>query len=346
MESEEKTQQQRIAALWQALEQEHKAPQSTEIPYLSDLTVEDAARLVQLWLRLPAEERRRLAASLVRLAEGDFSLDFTAIFRLALHDPDAAVRASAIEGFGEDEDARLIPQLARFLLEDEAEEVRVMAAQCLGHFVLLGELEKIRPQPFEMACEALLAAHHNPQETMEVRRRALESLAYASLPALPEMLQMAYSHPEVLLRLSAVFAMGRSADPRWKEAVIQELHNPDPSMRYEAARACGELVAAAALHELVELTEDVDSEVQEAALWALGQIGGELARGTLERHLHSTNEALQEAANAALNELEFLHGDPTRFLGLPEDFVGESDTRWGELFTPPGAAGDWPEDEE
>jgi len=346
MESEEKTQQQRIAALWQTLEQEHKAPQSTEIPYLSALTVEDAARLAQLWPRLPAAERRRLVASLVQLAEGDFSLDFAAIFRLALHDLDATVRASAIEGFWEDEDAQLIPQLTRFLLEDEAEEVRVMAAQCLGHFVLLGELEKIRPRPFEMACEALLAAHNNPQETLEVRRRALESLAYASLPAFPELLQTAYAHPAAPLRLSAVFAMGRSADPRWKETVIQELHNPDPAMRYEAARACGELAAAAALHELVELTEDVDSEVQEAALWALGQIGGELARGTLERHLHSTNEALQEAAGAALNELEFLHGDPTHFLGLPEDFVGESDTRWEELFMASDADEDWPEDEE
>lgn len=346
MESEERTQQQRIAALWQALEQEHQAPQSTEMPYLSDLTVEDATRLAQLWPRLPVAERRRLAESLVQLAEGDFSLDFTTIFRLALHDSDATVRASAIGGLWEDEDTRLIPQLTRLLLEDGSEEVRAVAAQCLGHFVLLGELEKIHPRSFEAACEALLTAHHNPQETLEVRRRALESLAYASLPALPALLQTACAHPEAPLRLSAIFAMGRSADPRWKETVIQELRSPDPAMRYEAARACGELAAGDALHELVELTEDVDSEVQEAALWALGQIGGELARGTLEQHLNSDNEALHEAANAALNELEFLHGDPIHFLGLPEDFVGESDTHWEELFMSSDTTGDWPEDEE
>ena len=332
--------------MWQALEQEHQAPQSTEIPYLSGLTIEDAARLAQLWPRLPVAERRRLTESLVPLAEGDFSLDFTTIFRLALHDPDATVRASAIEGLWEDEDSRLIPQLTRLLLEDGAEKVRAVAAQCLDHFVLLGELEKIRPRPFEVACEALLAAHHNPQETIEVRRRALESLAYASLSALPELFQTAYTHPEALLRCSAIFAMGRSADPRWRGTVIQELHSPDPAMRYEAARACGELAAGDALHELVELTEDVDSEVQEAALWALGQIGGELARSTLEQHLNSDNEALHAAADAALNELEFLHGDPIHFLGRPEDFVGESDTRWEELFMPSDANGDWPEDEE
>jgi HEAT repeat protein len=61
--------------------------------------------------------------------------------------------------------------------------------------------------------------------------------------------------------------------------------------------------------ELEELADDADPEVQEAALWALGQIGGDRARKILERYCQAEDEAIQTAAEAALDELEFLHGN-------------------------------------
>ena len=64
---------------------------------------------------------------------------------------------------------------------------------------------------------------------------------------------------------------------------------------------------------LKELAEDVDSEVQEAALWALGQIGGDKARKILMQYCQAECEATREAAEAALDELEFLHGDLSDF---------------------------------
>jgi HEAT repeat protein len=111
------------------------------------------------------------------------------------------------------------------------------------------------------------------------------------------------------MRVSAIFAMGRSADARWAPQVKQELFSPNSEMRYEAARACGELQLSDTVTELRELAEDVDPEVQEAALWALGQIGGDKARQILERYCASDSEAIRTAAEAALDELEFLHGD-------------------------------------
>ena len=111
------------------------------------------------------------------------------------------------------------------------------------------------------------------------------------------------------MRISAVFAMGRSADPVWRELVVGELESPNPEMRYEAARACGELEISDALSTLIDLVEtDPDPEVQEMAIWALGRIGGKEARRVLEACCESENEALRQAAEEALDELDFLSG--------------------------------------
>jgi HEAT repeat protein len=263
------------------------------------------------------------------MAERDIHMDFAAVFRLAMKDTDSQVRAVAIDGLWESEDVRLVPQLAESLTEDQAEEVRVAAAQCLAHFVLLGELQKIRPEPFDTACRALLGRlDEADEESLEVRRRALESIAYAGLDEVEDLIWAAYGHPEELMRISAVFAMGRSADGQWIKQVMNNLHHPNPAMRYEAARAAGELSAEEAVPDLVELTEDVDVEVQQAALGALGQIGGSQARRTLQRYVTSDDEAVREAARAALRELEFFHGDIDRFFGPPEDFSGEGGEPW------------------
>jgi HEAT repeat protein len=103
--------------------------------------------------------------------------------------------------------------------------------------------------------------------------------------------------------------MGRSADSRWEQDVKRELFSINPEMRYEAARACGELQVSEAVSMLEELTEDTDTEVQEAAIWALGQIGGDRAREILEHYCHVGDEALRSAAEAAIEEFKFLHGD-------------------------------------
>ena len=95
--------------------------------------------------------------------------------------------------------------------------------------------------------------------------------------------------------------------------VQQELSNPIPELRYEAALACGKLQLRETVDELEELADDADPEVQEAALWALGQIGGEKARKVLERYCQARDEATRTAAEAAMDELEFLHGDLSDF---------------------------------
>lgn len=291
---------------------------------LSGLDREGAEQVREVWHTLPVDTRREVIMALVDVAESDFEADFGAIFRLALDDPDATVRQAAVEGLWEEEDVRLVPRLASCLREDPAPNVRAAAAALLGQFVLLGELGKIRPTPHQQAYAALLAAWRSADETLEVRRRALESLAYSGEEEVAEIISEAYRHAEEKMRVSAVFAMGRSADERWASIVLGELLSPSPEMRYEAARACGELGLEEAVARLIELVDDVDSEVQEAAIWALGQIGGDEARATLTRCLRSASEAVRDAAREALRELEFLHGDLGALL-LPFDLFDEDD---------------------
>lgn len=315
-------------ALWKALEQDRMMPGHAELEHLSGLLGDEIARIQNAWGNLDLEVRQMLARTLSHMAEADFAMDFSAIFRIALEDEDAEIRAVAVEGLYEVEDVRLVPVLAKMARHDPASEVRIAAVQTLAQFVLLGELEKIRPAPFHAAVQVLKEAHMDHEENAEVRRRAMESLAYTGDYDVPEMIAMAYKEGSEQMRTSAVFAMGRSADKIWGDIVRHELHNPDPEMRFEATRACGELQLQEAVKEIVELAEDVDTEIRAMALWSLGQIGGNLARRTLQRYIDSDNEAMQDAAREALQELEFFHGDLSTFFGPPDDFDGESDTTW------------------
>jgi HEAT repeat protein len=276
---------------------------------LSDLTRAEAQLFQEVWSLIDAGRRRWIIQSLVDIAEASFEVNFNPIFRLCLSDKDEVVCSRAIEGLWEDEDLALAGLLVRLLRDDPSESVRVAAATSLGRFVLLGELGKIEAVPAMMVEDALLGAIYDPHETLEVRRRALESIAYSGQAQVRDIIEMAYCDDEEAMRISAVFAMGRSADPLWREMVIAELDNPNPEMRYEAVRACGELEASAALSALIDRIEvDPDPEVQEMAIWALGCIGGKEARRVLEACCESEDEGLRQAAEEALDDLDFLGG--------------------------------------
>jgi len=317
-------------SLWQSLEALQSIPQAADLKQFSGLLAEDIQRLTAVWGNLPVDVRRGTVRAWNALAIEDFEMDFSAAFRIAMHDEDAEVRAAAISGMDEDEDARLIPQLSEILERDTAAAVRAAAARALAHFVLMGELDKILPRFFEIACTALVKAHGNLEEDLDVRRHALEALAYTNLHGTPEMIKAAYAHPEEKMRISAVLAMGRSADKRWAKIVCQELFNPLPEMRYEATYACGELALPEAVPTLIELVEDVNIDIQQMALWALGQIGGKQAQRTLEKYVDSDNPILRLAAHNALEELEFFHGDLATFFGPPTEFDGAGEVSWAE----------------
>ena len=98
--------------------------------------------------------------------------------------------------------------------------------------------------------------------------------------------------------------------------LIKELKSREPSLRYETAHACGELGDEAVVPHLICLLQDEDYQVQLAGLTALGKIGGSLAKRALLRCIKEGDAALEEAARAALENVEFPRRPPGLCLGI------------------------------
>lgn len=263
----------------------------------------DIKQFAQVWPGLPVEQRLKIIGILAEQAEANYELDFNALFRVAVSDADGQVRTVAIEGLWEDEEPALVRPLVQVLRSDPAVSARAAAAASLGRFVLLLDLEELDERYADLVRSSLVDTVGDPEEDLEVRRRAVESIAYWSDPSVADIIAEAYQSDDEAMRVSAVFAMGRSADNTWADTVCAELASENPAMRYEAARAAGELEIKAALPALIRLTSDRDREVQLAAVTSLGQIGGQRAKEVLQRCARSNDEALNLAAEDALAEL-------------------------------------------
>jgi HEAT repeat protein len=272
---------------------------------LSDLTRDQMRLFRSVWAGLKAERRFEMMAELVEQAESNVHLNFCTVLRDCLRDTDSRVRKLAIEGLWEDRKPNLVSPLVSLLEGDPSTEVRAAVAISLSRFVLMGELGEISESAGAQAAVALRAAWFRPHEVNEVRRRALEGMAYTDEPDVQEFIRNAYYDEDEQMRQSAVFAMGRSGDRRWSKSVLTELGSPDAAMRFEAASAVGELALSGAVRPLVRLLDDSDSSVREAAALALGQIGGPQARRALQAVAAGKDERLAQAAEDALQELGF-----------------------------------------
>jgi hypothetical protein len=275
----------------------------------SDLTGEELRLFRSTWQSLPDERRRRLIHALVDLAEASFQVNFDVIFRHCLQDPDAEVRAAAIEGLWENEQEAMIGPLLAALRSDPSPRVRAAAATSLGRFVLAGELEQIEDPVQARIVQELMTTIHLAGESIEVRRRAIESAAYACTPETLDALEVAYYHEDEQMRLSAVVGMGRSCDVRWRQIILAEMANPEAAMRYEAALAAGEMMLPAAVSHLARLLEDADGMVRDAAIWALGQIGGEQAKELLLELHEEADDDTRAAIEEALAEQALYEGE-------------------------------------
>jgi HEAT repeat protein len=270
---------------------------------LSNLDRAELELLKQRWITIPAERRRSIAHHLVDLSEENFELNFEDVFRELLGDTDDEVRAAAVSGLWESENTVLINPLVKLFAEDSSAKIQVEAAAILGKFILLGEHGKLRPVYTSRIGQALMRSVSNESRRPEVRRRALEAVAPLSLPSVKKAIMAAYTSNTPKFKISAIHAMGKHCDRDFLPLLIKELSSPDAETRYEAVTALGELGEKEAVPYLTNLIGDHDIDVQLATIRALGQIGGIQARDCLKQILNSPNEAIRQAAEAALEEL-------------------------------------------
>ena len=295
----------KLASCLALLADEDRPVRTIDLADISDLSRNQVAEFHAAWHDLSPSRRLELITAMVEQAETNIHLIFHAALRACLTDGDAQVRRLAIEGLWEDERVSLVPTLSGLLANDPSDDVRSTAATALGRFVLLGVLGDIAEEPARQAEDALHLAWERSGEPVSVRRRVLESLAPTDTADVHVLIGDAYYSDNELMRQSAIFAMGRSANPRWNKIVLAELNSREPAIRFEAAEAAGEMAIRAAVQPLIQRLDDPDKDVREAAALALGKIGGPAARRVLQALAAGDDERLAEAAAEALEELMF-----------------------------------------
>ena len=284
------------------LSNEESAFRNAGLAPLSGLAPDELEQFDATWTGLSPQRRCAVLARMNELGEHTIELDFTPIFLRCLTDHDDGVREQAARSLWECDDRTIIRPLIGLLGEDRSSEVRAAAAASLGRFATLAEEGKLLRRDGERVQEALLTAIAIDEDP-EVVRRAIESVASFRSEQVDRIIEEAYADGNRDLRRSSIYAMGRTSDAHWLPTVLAEMESDDPSMRFEAANACGLLADESAAPHLIGLLTDADVQVQLATVEALGSVGGELARRALERCAESEEEWLAEASRTALENL-------------------------------------------
>jgi HEAT repeat protein len=287
-------------------------PAHTVLYELSNLTSDQVEEFGSIWEKVVPQKRIGIVDRLVSLAQESAELDFSAVLRRCIEDEDEEVRRRAIEGLWEYEERQLIPVLCSILKNDSSIKVRATAAMGLGKFASLAEEGKLLRRDGQRIQECLMRSLENQKEDIEVRRRALESVAVFNASGIGDHIKRAYSSNKLELKCSAIYAMGRTGEPLWLSILIKELKSPTAALRYEAATACGELGEDDAIPHLIPLIDDDDLQVQLSTIRAIGSIGGPLAKKALRRCLKSGDPAVEDAAREYLEMAETME-DPLGF---------------------------------
>jgi HEAT repeat protein len=292
---------------------------------LSDMPADDFALFRREWAGVSEERRAVLVRHMADIAEENYVVDFSPVFAFLFEDPYPSVRQAALDGVWDSTDPDLIQPIIGLLQTDSHAGVRAAAARALGHYVLLGEWQQIGAVFIAPIIDALLAEYERPTAAPEVKRAALEAIASADHPRVPDLIRDAYEDGSDELQLSALFAMGQTADRRWVSILDDEMESPSPDFRAEAARAAGAIGSSDSLDALEGLLGDDDVEVTTAAVYALGQIGGDRATELLTHMAEDpAYEDLYDAIDEALEEMDWLEGDFDMF-ALSDDDDAEDD---------------------
>lgn len=285
---------------------------STAFPHrylenFSDLEPGDIKTLKAAWPQVSLPRKHQLMKDLEKLSADDTLVSMDAFARAMLDDPDEQVRLYAIRMLWESDDARMAGTLIHIMQGDSSEEVRGEAASVLGRYVYLGELEEVPTQLLKDVEEALLATAQQEEHRIS-KRMAVEALGYSSRPEVIALTRNAYSQLDPQWVASALFAMGRSANPdQWQDDVLYSLDHDNLDIRLAAVEAAGELPLESARPALLSALETEDNEdVYRAIIWSLSQIGGEDVQIVLYNLADATpDDDLAEFIEEALENLTF-----------------------------------------
>lgn len=256
-------------------------------------------------IKSPAE----IVAELENLAE-EYEDDHTDTFLSYIDHLDVRVRTTAVRCLWEARLPDVWEPLKRKAEADPDEEVRSTAISVMGRYVyeeMLTELEELDEDELAAPQELLQTVHqtlvgylNDPALSLLLRRRALEALSYLPDEAELDLMRAWVNDPNPELRMTAIFAMGRSSNPEFEPIVLKALNDPELDVKREAIRAIGEGNFEGGISLLLALVRGSDRELMFEAVSALGEVGGPQAIQELERLNQSEDEELAELAELAL----------------------------------------------
>ncbi len=284
-------------------------PTESTVAVLSDLDRSDIQELAGRWPSIVPELRVGILALAVDLAESQVDKDFQRLAYIAIDDPIPGVREAGfylLNDLGGRETAR---RMADVLEKETNAEVVGAAAEAAAPYVLQHELGQLGEagERLETALRKHATASTYPAETFA---SLVQALGYLQEQWVSELIRDAAYRDERQPQLSAIVAMGRSADEEWLDPLEQYLQSSDAEIRQRAVQACGEIGSEDAVDMIAPLLDDEHNDVVAATLAALAEIGG----GDALQHLNSfydrvpaeLEDTLQEAAEAASNVIHTL----------------------------------------
>ena len=269
-----------------------------EFNALSDMTSEEMEDFTEKWRKVDCTRRQQVVCLLHDESDEKTSYDFSRIYRLCLRDHDPDVRYEAVKALWESRDTSLIPRLSKLMMEDESSDVREAAAEILGNFALMTELEDL---PYSAELEnALLSVYYNENELDSVRCQALIAVAPLSAPGVIKAIGDAQQKSDGIYNCAAVCAMGRNTDDVWIPYIIEALKSEDKEILLAAIDASGEIESPDFIPYLAALMIEKDEEVLYQAIVALGKIGTIAAKNAVMSQAEHESEKIREAVQDAL----------------------------------------------
>jgi HEAT repeat protein len=295
------------------LDEEHPFP-ARFLHRFSDLSLVEAKDLKAIWKEIDPVRRGTLLTDLEEINDKDTLVNFESVALLGLKEVDPIARGTAIRLLENTDDRKVIPLFIALMHTDPDEKVRAEAAFALGNYVLKGELDKVPDKVYDDMMVHLLAVINGIDAPL-VRRRALEAASYSCREEIPSLIQKAYAEKGKEWLVTALFSMGRSADPQWEKEVLHHLNSKDEDVQIEAIQAVGEIELKSASQPLLEKLENgvEDEDLKNAIVWSLSKIGEEGVRPTIEKMLEeASNDEEGEFLQEALDNLAFTEDMPIK----------------------------------
>ena len=249
--------------------------------------------------------------------------DYSKELKLLINDENNEIRKKAIDLLWDDPSSENLALLITIAETDSEPEVRHRAIIGLGRYIYEGmefslsgsfddaeyndfakEIfeETITGDEYKKVRDYLINIFNNNEKTLDERRYALEALSFSIEDDIQEIIRDSYNSSERLMKLSAIFAMGRNGLLCWKNILLTELDNPDELLQKEAITAAGEMALTEAGKKIQELTYSENPDIVKAAIWSLAQSGWEGAYNRLEELTNSDDTEISTLAEEALEE--------------------------------------------